>query len=126
MSGSWYYTWNKHIVKDTAIPEQSHYVVLVFKDLVYTEAGYDANDPPSRASVRVCDYYAFSDKAEWEQMIQEVYLERQKPRGYTFNTDNENVVFFHSSGRGKVSIKVGIDIQEADSASPMHYTGKKT
>lgn len=126
MSGTWYYTYSKMKVEDSKIPSVPHFAVIVYRDHAYMEAGRDKGDSDERRTARVSDYYAFTDKVQWEQMISDIYAEKHKPRVYGYNNDNENIVFFRSSGRGSVEVKVNVhvkDIDEDDSCNPMHNLG---
>jgi len=114
MSGTWYYTWAKKQLKsDKEIPSVPHYAIMVFSNQQFSEAGYDRDDPSTTITVRKCDYYAFSevDKSEWEKMISDIHKERLTSKSTLYGVnDDENVVFFHSSGRGNVDIKINVNI----------------
>jgi len=111
MSGTWYYTWSKSKVKDTEIPTHPHWAIMVFHDHRYTEAAYDEHDSPSTATVRACDYYAFPDKETWEKMIKDIYREKYSERAaWHYNNDNENIVFFHSPGRGVADVNIQVNV----------------
>lgn len=125
MSGTWYHTWSKMKVLEDKIPSVPHYVVLVYREHAYIEAGRDG-DADERRTVRVSDYYAFVDKAQWEQMITDIYSEKHKPKTYGYDYDKENVVFFRSSGRGSVEVKVNVNVKDADEddgTNPMQNLG---
>lgn len=112
MSGTWYYTWSKKIVKDSKlIPAVPHYVVMVYKDHRYSEAGWDAGDSSTSACIRTSDYYAFleSEKLDWEKMISDIYTEKHTLKPY-HSYDNEDYVFFKSSGRITPSVKIDVNV----------------
>jgi hypothetical protein len=125
MSGSWYYAWSKVRLKnDSEIPDFPHYAVLVFTDQRYTTRGYDRDDPDETHTARVCSYYAFAegDKKEWEKMISDIHKEKMTSK---FSSgDNENFVFFHSSGKAKVTVKIDVNVAvDDDDSNPMHGFG---
>ena len=125
MSGSWYYTWNKHIVKDPhTIPSEPHFAVMIIKDHQYTTRGYDRDDPDDTHTVKTFTYYAFLDRAQWEKMISDIYTERHSAK-QTYGQPVEDIVFFQSSGRGKVDVKISVNVavQGDDGTNPMHGFG---
>lgn len=107
---SWSYRWTQYCVKDTEIPEKAHYAVMVFTDRRFSEAGYDRHDPVTTTTVRHMDYYAFEDKATWEKMVADVYAEKHRTTGSTYNTSNENVVLMHVDGRFKVRVTIDVGV----------------
>ena len=105
------HTWSKYVTPDAEIPEHPHFAVMLFRDTRFTERGYDREDPDTTRTVRTMTYYAFPDKETWEKMITAWYQDKHQPRsGLSNNYDNENIVFFHSGGRGKVDVKIGVNI----------------
>lgn len=124
---SWYYTWGKFIVKDPKnIPEQPHFAVMIVKDHTYTTPGYDRNDPDDSHTIKVFDYYAFTKKSEWEKMISDIFTERHTARP-TYGQVHEDVIFFQSSGRGKVDVKINVNVavmSDDDGTNPMHGFGQ--
>lgn len=111
MSGTWYHTWSKRRVKEPSlIPEKPHYALLAFSDHKYTTPGYDRDDPDDHHTVKVCDYYAFESKEEWEKMITSIYTERHSKKQWS--QDEDEIVFYRCDGRG--SVKVSIDVKVGD------------
>lgn len=123
---SWYHTWTKYRLKDVGkdIPEHSHFAVMVIKDQQYTTRGYDRDDPDDTHTVKVFDYYAFTKKAEWEKMISDIYTDRHTSRP-SYGQPVEDIVFFQSAGRGKVDVKINVNVavQGDDGTNPMHGFG---
>jgi len=114
--GSWYYTWSKHKLKsDKEIPDFPHYAIMVCSDYSYTTRGYDRDDPDDQHTVRTFDYYAFpeGEKSQWEKMISDIHKEKLSSKTMLYDNRNENVVFFHSGGRGAVDIKINVSIEHS-------------
>lgn len=109
---SWYYTFSKFKVEPSNIPEKPHYAALVFWDHRYSEPAWDKDDSPTSAKIKTVDYYAFFDRKDWEEMISAYHLEKSKERKFSYDDKKEELVFYHCTGRGRVSLKVDVQIDE--------------
>lgn len=112
----WYFTYSKFRIEPRDIPETPHWAVMVFKDFYYVTPGYERDDFHTREKVKVVDYYAFSDKKSWEDMISQYYLEKQTTKSTLYVDDNVDFVFYRCTGRGKVSMKVEVNIEQSDTS----------
>lgn len=88
------------------ISTNAHYVILVFEDVCFMEAGYDPGDPETMRHVTTCKYYGFGDRHTWEQCVvglNEDAIERLKS-----GLHPRRIVFFKSEGQRKLHITASV------------------
>ncbi len=98
--------FRKHqVTTPEQMPKNEHYVVLLFDTFTYTEAGYDRGDPSTAGSLSTTAYFAFEDRATWEQMIREFTEERMRGG---LSSSGPRIVFMVCKGAGQLSISIQI------------------
>jgi hypothetical protein len=105
------YDWSKHLIKlPKDIPSYKHFVVMIFEQRSYSEAGYDPGDRSTIGYYQHMDYYAFKSEQRdlWEKFISAIYTERHNPNPY--GSSKEEIVFFESSSRGEVDVKINVNV----------------
>ena len=112
---TWLYDYSKYKVEPANIPDDPHWVVMVFWDHHYTVPAWHDGDSPVTEKLKAVAYYAFTDKKEWEGMITAYYLKKHNEKtNPTFLQNNEELVFYQCTGRGKISMKVEVNVITPD------------
>lgn len=120
---SWYYTFSKFKVEPSNIPEKPHYAALVFWDHRYSEPAWDKDDSPTSAKIKTVDYYAFFDRTSWEEMISTYYLEKSNEKRLSYDDKKEQLIFYHCTGRGKITMKIDVQIAEPVAQQSQYHDG---
>lgn len=110
--GHWYYDWKEYrLAKLTSIPKTPHFALMVVEEKTYVEAGYDRGDPNTTGNYDNVTYYAFriDEKHLWEKLISDIYKEQHSKQNF-YGSRHPDLIFFQSSGRGEVDIKIDVNV----------------
>jgi hypothetical protein len=103
--------WDAHEAKSASmVPHTPHFVIMVYTHERFSEAGYDSGDPSTTRTVNVNRYYWFDDKEEWERFIRGIWESKNNKPKWGGGDDNE-FIFFQSSGKGELEVKINIDVK---------------
>jgi len=93
------------VEKPESMPSVRHWAILLFETKVYNDSGWSEREGGGSTPHVHPSYYAFTDRAEWQRMVD--FLTTDRPIGSV----PHSFVCFEASGKAKLRIDVKVSIE---------------